>query len=429
MRSSLLVMLACLALACSTTFAWSQKAEPIDRVAVRKLVRQLEDRDRETRDEAEAALRAMGSPVLSLLPGIDDRTGGELKQRLLRIRDHLEKQRVIETTSESRFTLQGEMTLSEAFASIQEQTGNSIVDYRSRLNQNSDNTQLDLDLEDVAFWKGLDQLLDEAGLTIYTFVGEPHTLAVVAADEGAQPRADRGSYQGLFRVEPTNLVLERNLRNPAADLLRMNIEIIWEPRVLPILIRQDLEDIQLATDNRESIAVSQTGTIQLPVQPGVAAIDIRLPLDLPSRDAKQIVSLKGKFTALVPGGDVTFEFNDLAGRNVQQKKGGLTVVLDRVRRNGSVQQIYIKLRLDQASESLQSHLDWVENNKIALLDPNGIPADDPGYEKYFERDNEVGYSYIFPIEEELKGWKLVYTTPAGIAEIPVVYELTNIDLP
>lgn len=401
----------------------------IDEVRVRQLVRQLEARGRDNRDNAEAELRELGPKVLSLLPQIDARTGGELKQRLLRIRDHLEKQQLAESANESRLTLRGTMTLTEAFSKIEEQTGNTVVDYRGRRGQSNDNTEVTLDLEDVPFWEALDRILDDAGLTVFTFVGEPRKLAVVAAEGSAAKRLGSAAYSGLFRVEPTTLSLERNLRNPGDDIFRMNVEMLWEPRVLPIQIRQDLEDIELTTDNGETLSVASTGTIQLPVQPGVASVDIRLPLSLPSRDAKEIKSLKGRFTALVPGGDVTFEFTNLAARNVSQRKAGITVVLDQVFRNDGVQQINVILRLDQAGEALQSHLDWVENNVVRLVDPNGNVADEPGYEKYRERDSEVGYSYIFPIEEDLDGWKLIYTTPAGIAEVPVEYEVENIALP
>lgn len=403
--------------------------KPLNETDVAELVKQLEGGTAESRERAEAGLRELGAPVLSLLPDIDARTSGEMKMRLLRIRDHLEKLRVTEAAKESRITLKGTLTMSEAFAAIEEQTGNSIVDYRGRLNQRSDDTELTLDFDDVPFWEALDQLLDQADLSIYTFVGETRKLAVIARGETVLPRYNRGAYHGLFRIEPMNLTLERDLRDPSADILRMNVEFIWEPRVLPILIRQDLEEIQMTTDNGETLSVTSTGQIQLPVQPGVSSVDMRLPLELPTREAKSIKSLKGSFSALVPGGDVTFEFNDLKARNVQQRKGGLTVVLDQVRRNGGVQQVYLRLRLDQASDSLQSHLEWVENNVIQLVDPSGKPADEPGYEKYLERDSEVGYSYIFPVEDDLKGWKLIYTTPAGIAEIPIEYELKDISLP
>jgi predicted acetyltransferase len=74
-------------------------------------------------------------------------------------------------------------------------------------------------------------------------------------------------------------------------------------------------------------------------------------------------------------------------------------------------------------------LDWVENNVAKLIDADGREADTPGLEKYLERPNEVGYSYLFPVDEDLTGWTFIYETPAGIAEIPVDYELKNIPLP
>lgn len=399
-------------------------------VEVRRLVRQLEDPKREKRDAAEQALSKLGSSVLAMLPEINARTSGELKTRLTRIREQLEKSRVEDAAQATRVTLQGTMNLSDALDKIKEQTGNTIVDYRATFNQDSPDTEVTVDIVDAPFWDALDQLLDEANLDIYTFVGESKQLAVVGTQDGMLPRHERGVYSGLFRIEPTTVTSERNLRNPQGDMLRMNVEMVWEPRVLPILIRLDLEDLEITTDNEESVAVTTTGTIQLPVQPGVASVDIRLPLGLPSREAAKISSLKGKFTALVPGGDVKFEFDDLLAKNVQQKKGGLTVVLDQVRSNGGIQMVYIRMRFNQASESLQSHLDWVENNTIQLIDPEGKPADDPNYEKYLERQSEIGYKYIFPLEvKDLKGWKLTYTTPAGIAEVPVEYELKDIDLP
>lgn len=402
----------------------------IDKAEVRQLVRQLEDPKREKREEAEEALSKMGTGVLTLLPEVNARTGGELKTRLTRIREQLEKNRVEQSATGSRVTLQGTMNLSDALAEIEKQTGNVIEDYRATLNQESPDTEVTVDIKDEPFWSAFDQLLDEASLDIYTFVGEAKKLAIIGAAEGALDRNGRGTYDGLFRIEPTNIVAERDLRNPEADTLRMNVEVVWEPRVLPILIRQDLEDISITTDNEEEVSVTSTGTIQLPVQSGVASLDMRLPLGLPSRDAKKIASFKGKFTALIPGGDVEFEFDDLTAKNVQQRKGGLTVVLDQIRNNNGIQMVYVRMRFDKANESLQSHLDWVESNKIKLLDPDGKPADDPNYEKYLERESEIGYKYIFPLEsEDLKGWKLKYTTPAGIAEVPVEYELKDIELP
>lgn len=406
-------------------------AAEIDVDQVKRMVRQLEATSAADRDAAEKSLRELGPEVLGHLPAINDRTGGELKQRLLRIREHLEAIQVTKAADATRVTLMGKMTLSEAFAAIEEQTGNSIVDYRARFNQVSNDTEVELELEDVPFWEAFDQLLDEGGLTVNNFVGEARKLAVIAAGETALPRYRRGVYSGLFRIEPTALVAEKNLLDPNGDVLRMQLEIIWEPRVVPVLLRQDLEDIEITADNGDTLSLGQTGSLELPIDPGVANKEIRLPLDLPDRGVQEIESLKGRFTALIPGGTVAFTFKNLEkARNAQQRKGGLTVKLDQVRKNGGVYQISVRLRLDQASESLQSHLDWVENNVAKLIAPDGKEADPPGLEQYLQRENEVGYSYQFVIDgDDLKGWTFVYETPAGIAELPVEYELKNIPLP
>ena len=48
---------------------------------------------------------------------------------------------------------------------------------------------------------------------------------------------------------------------------------------------------------------------------------------------------------------------------------------------------------------------------------------------HLERNDEVGYAYLFPTEGDLKGYQLVYKSPAAIINLPVEYELTDIPLP
>ncbi len=397
---------------------------------VRQYVQELEDRQRATRDDAERKLAELGPDVLPLLPTVDARTSGELKQRLERIRLHLEKLQAEKSAEGSRVTLEGKMSLDEAFAALQQQTGNRIVDYRDRVNQPTRDIDVEVNFDQRLYWEALDELLDQADLTIFNLGGEARALAVTAKGEGALPRAGHAAYNGLFRIEATNLFAERDLRNPQNSRLRLTLEVIWEPRVLPILIRQNLEDIQLQGDQGQSLSLAATGTIQVPVQSTVSGVDIHLPLELPSRDVKRIGSIRGRFSALVPGRVESFEFENLDGaREVEQRRAGLSVVLDRVRKNGAVHEIRVRLRLDQASDSLQSHLDWVSNNEAILLDAEGKPADEPNFEKYLERANEVGFAYLFPVEGDLTGYKFIYKTPAAIVDMPVEYELKDVDLP
>ena len=346
------------AVSCGLFATWTSLSTadelPLAEDQAQLLIRQLEDRDADKRDQAEEALRQAGPIVLDYLPEINDRTSGEMKVRLRRIRTHLNDVQTIELAKGSRLTLEGEMTLSEAITSIQQQTGNVIVDFRERLNQNADGSKLLLDIVDQPFWMAFDQLADVAGISVYPFVGEARKLAIVSATETTTERFGRAAYEGLFRIEATQLACQRNLRDTSQDMLRLTLELIWEPRVLPIVIRQDLAETKATTDTGEEVGVSQTGVRQIPVQPGVASIDLQMPLSLPDRSATELAMIKGQFVALVPGREVTFAFDDLVnGVGKPQSRGGLTVVLDDLRLNEGLQQVSIRIRFDQAAEAMQ----------------------------------------------------------------------------
>lgn len=411
--------------------AFAVAEETLDEVAVRTLVRQLESRQAATREAAEQELRSLGPKALNFLPTINDGMSAELKARLQRIRDQLDRMRLEDSTKSSVLTLQGEMSLNDALATIFDQTSNQIVDYRGRIDGVSENLDLELDIKKESFWSAFDQFADVAGVTIYPYVGESRKLAIVAKSSGANPRFGAADYQGLFRVEVTSVACRRNLRDPSGDRMQLGLEVLWEPRVLPVLFRQNLQDVKVTTDTGAELQSTQLGTSQIPIHAGVASLDLQVPVSLPPREAKKLSSVKGKFVALVPGGDIQFEFDNLIDfKDSRQDRGGLSVSIDDVRMNRGLPQISVRVRFDKAGEAMQSHLDWVENNVVQLLDPEGASAGEPSYERYLERDGEVGFRYTFAVEDpDLTGWKLTYKSPAGIAEIPIEYELKDIRLP
>ena len=157
---------------------------------------------------------------------------------------------------------------------------------------------------------------------------------------------------------------------------------------------------------------------------------IEVPVALPKRSVKRIASVKGTFYAMLPGQEATFEFEGLQdAKNLIQKRAGITVTVERVTKNRSVYEVRVKLRLDRASDSLQSHLDWASNNEAYLVDANGVRIENPTFERYLERSQEIGFAYLFPISGSIDGYRFVYKSPAAIIELPVEYELKDIALP
>jgi hypothetical protein len=62
------------------------------------------------------------------------------------------------SASASKINVSGKMTFEELRDSIEQQTGNKIVDYRQRFNQNATNPKLTLDIKNAPFWQALDAI-------------------------------------------------------------------------------------------------------------------------------------------------------------------------------------------------------------------------------------------------------------------------------
>ena len=250
------------------------------------------------------------------------------------------------------------------------------------------------------------------------------------------PRASSRAHgvactSGLFRIAPLELIAQRSLRNSINCALRLRLEVLWEPRVVPVLLRQQYSDVRVIGDDgsRIPLVVAQ-GSVEIPVQSTVAGVEMILPMELPPRSLKRITRLEGRFTALVPGREEIFEFQNLAdAREVSQQRGGLTVTLDRVRKNGALYEFRVRVRLAAAEEAFQSHLDWAANNVVYLVADDGTRIENPNFERYLERSNETGFAYLFPVPGDLTGYRLVYQSPAAMVELPVEYQLKEIELP
>jgi hypothetical protein len=397
---------------------------------VQRSVEQLDDPDRATREAAERQLTELGEVALPYLPEVTPDTSAETAERLARIRGVLDQAAVNAMIKPSRISLMGELSLSEILEQMQQQTGNRVIDFTDRFGQQPRALKLNVDIHEMEFWPALDRLLDQAEMTTYSFTGEPRTLGIVAAPPEQIDRVQASAYAGVFRIEPTEIQSQRNLRRQDGSSVRMRLEILWEPRVTPVLIRQPYDQLEITADDGNSITSTATGAAEVPIQSTVAGIDLVVPLQLEDRSVRAIKRLKGRLFALVPGRDVTFEFGDLSqARNVSQRRGGMEVVLERVRQNGAVYEFRIRLRLLNADQSFQSHLDWASNNEVYLINEGGEKIDNPNFERYLEREREIGFGYLFPLSGDIKDYRLVYRSPASILTIPVDYELNDIPLP
>ena len=164
-------------------------------------------------------------------------------------------------------------------------------------------------------------------------------------------------------------------------------------------------------------------------QPGDLTTELLIPLKLPERSIKQIASLKGKLTAMVPGRVETFRFADLAVRGAEQRKAGVAVILDQVRRNNEIWEIRVVVRFDKAAGALESHRGWVFNNEAYLETKDGQRINYDGFETTRQTEQDVGMAYYFDLEKGPTGLTFVYKTPSVVTQLPVEYEIKNLPLP
>jgi hypothetical protein len=133
---------------------------------------------------------------------------------------------------------------------------------------------------------------------------------------------------------------------------------------------------------------------------------------------------------LVPGRHATFKFDNVTKADGKsQRLGGVQVTLDNVRKNGAVWEVHMRFALDEANGALQSHRNWVFQNLSYLIDKDGKRIENAGFETTRQSPNEVGVAYLFDMPDGLEGLSWVYETPAAIVDLPVEYELKDIELP
>jgi len=128
----------------------------------------------------------------------------------------------VEASTKPAFvTLQGEMTLSQAMAAIEKQTGNKLVDHRAEMQQDTPDPKITLALDKVPFWTRWIRSSMVAELTT--------RRELPAAARGAPPPA--WPWPAPRRAVTTRRIEDRIQRRPEGDLVERECD-FWIRRVL-----------------------------------------------------------------------------------------------------------------------------------------------------------------------------------------------------
>lgn len=393
---------------------------------VQAIVRQLDDDLWTRRQQAEEALLQLGPDALPLLPRETPVMSAEMRQRLQRVRSQLEAAWASQAMVASRVSLQGEMDLAAALEQLQHATGNTLTGYELFANR-----PVSLDARQRPFWEVLDQVLDQAQLTLYPYAGHGECLRIMTREQGQSRRSERAHYQGIFRLEPTYIAAVQDLLAPAVSGLRLRVAFAWEPRTRPVSISVPLANLQARDDLGNAIGVEQTaGQLSAAIESDIPLVELEIPLALPSRDAKSLTQVQGTFEVVVPGRSETFEFVDLNRQEGQrQRYAGVAIALSPWRTNGDQEEVTLSLEFDDAAGALESHRGWIYRNDAYLADPQGQRIDYAQRRLTGQDENGIRLTYLFAPDQPLSQLKFVYRTPTLIIRQTLPFELKQIALP
>lgn len=398
--------------------------------SVRRLVRQLDARELAQRDAAEQQLLELGTAALDHLPEIDERTSAETKQRLGRVRLRLERQHAATQAEASKVTLEGTMTLAEVLEAIREQTGNELLDYRRQFGQTAHDPELELDLHQVPFWSALDRVLDLAQLTVYPYARQGGVALISRTDDTAS-RQVAVAYVDAFRIQPLELIAQRDLTVVDQRSLRVRLEVAWEPRLRPIALTYAVDNIEAETDDGQDLSPAPSpGEIEASLTPGAQTTTLELVLQPADRTAERIARLSGRLTALLPGRTEVFRFDKLAeASGTERQQSGTVVRLEQVRRNNQLWEIRVRVGLEDPQQSLESHRDWMYHNEARLEGPDGEALQPDGLEVTLQTETAFGMAYLFDLPGDLTGYTFTYKTPGVMLSQPIEFVLRDLELP
>ncbi len=337
------------------------------------------------------------------------------------------------------------MPLSKILMEFQRQSGNMIVDQRGKRGDGEPEVPsptLKVNFNKTPFWQALDQLADQAELGVSPFT-EKAAISLTTLPNGGilllngtlptarVPRVGRACYSGPFRFEVASVVARRDFRPLPRRALSVNVEIAWEPRLRIIGLTQRMADVKAVDGRGNPLPVADDeAQLEIPTSGDAAAVELNLPLQLPSRDVRRVASLKGRLLAMIPGRIETFRFDNPAkAKNVEKRIAGVTVTLEGVSKNNDVWEMRVLVHFDDAGDALASHRTWIFNNDAHLEGPDGKAIAYDSFETTAQEKNEVGVAYLFNTDQPLDKLTFVYKTPGTIVNSGFDYELKNVELP
>ena len=409
--------------------AHAQTSDAALKDRVSQLVERLGSPKAETAKAAEDALVKLGERALPLLPDAEKVEGADRKKRLGRVREALREAAEQTNLGASKVTIKAKgIRLSEVVQKLQAQTGNALTDLREAEGGESNNPALDLEIVDKPFLEALDIVCKLAEITP-NFYSDNGTISLMP---GKPPEKGLVLYTGPFRVAFKQIAIVRDLQTDTASA-NAEIEVAWEPRLRPMLLKLDAEELEVIDDQGKSIEVEvKEESTDVVLRPENPVAQMNLNLKAPERSAKALASVKVKAEVTVPAGLRTFRFPSLTVKEPSTlKHGDIGVTLEGAEVDEQVWKVNVILAYPGEGAAFESYRQGLFNNRLWLQKADGSRFEhNGGFSNTSADAGKLGFEYLFvDAPGKPADYGLVYETPSKVLTIPLEFEFKNVPLP
>jgi hypothetical protein len=326
-----------------------------------------------------------------------------------------------------RVTLKAEeIALSKALRMIQDQTGFEVLPPADE-----DPTLKNIKLDKVPFWEALDTLAKSADLRVYPY-GRDRKITFMKHERGYREMPT--CYSGPFRIVFKKIILARDLENDAQGGIAY-LEVAWEPRFQAFYLEPKPDSLEVKDDRGTVLEVPPGGKGRGPTGEGLTQ-QVEVPLPAFPRKALRIGSIQGEVTIVGSPKLLTFTFDKLA-KGQEQTQDGVTVGLRTFKEAKELWTIDVGLKYPAETPKLESFETFWINNQAYLVNKAGMRMEPAGYDaddQTVAGQQVIRYRFTDDDAKQLKlgksaDWKLIYRTPAQIAEVPIKFSFKDVPLP
>ncbi|MFN0195605.1 MAG: hypothetical protein ACKVT0_02595 [Planctomycetaceae bacterium] len=436
----------------SAIFADDSKAENPAEVAADQLeaevkhrIEELQSDRRAVRVAAEESLKKIGPDILEHLPVPELLSGPAARESVRRIRIFLERELAKRSAETSTITLIGDHTLAAILAEFNKQTKNVIL--FDDLDESTKRQTFDIRYAETPFWSAWDDIVERAKLSA-SFDRQYSALRLAVPEEDPKTSPIAVEYAGPFRLSVTSVRRIDQIGETASQRLRINVNLLGEPRLRPLFLKYSAADVTLSGENEKSFAsANPQAKWDLPWGTGETGIDLRWDFLIPPDTPAMAVNCQGTLHVEMAAGTQRFAFDDLSGSSrISQRRGGVIVGLEKVETKstdkGADLSVRISVQYDAGGPAFESHRNWMFHNRAALVlreadrdadsanprSPQSRFPDDLQTER--QGDGTFVITYRFDnLEGEAHDYRFEYQAPTLLLTVPVKFSLPKIDIP